>query len=504
MASPYFRSMNLPQQDFSVLQNAGRAWGEAYQQAGKAIGEIGSAYFKRKGMEKQASQFIKSKMGKEYLKGMGWDAESIRKIDDDPKEAEKLAYDAIREAGGVENVEARLFRSMQEQRQTELENRQNYLFEQQKAQIEGQNMHYDLLGSPVANPEYTKLKDEASEIRENMQALGRSVRTGGHDGDHKTKINSYLDSLKDINEKLKNTDKQVRLSDLNSSQFDIAYGKPENPYQAMMKQKHIQELQARETELEGGAKALEGLKLLDAQQKEFAEIAMTGFETGDDYVFNESEAYKKANEYAKRKGAQFSKDQMELLAKRVRIVDADKIRSTKQQYFTKDRIDQDREIVRATDDLIALSELANPLGDVAMVEKFARILQPTGILTESDISRVSGSPALVDRINKAFTKLKDGVVDEDTKEDLRLAALELKKSAQKSMHTAFSRQIKDISSSYNINIIDAKNRFYSTDFDSLPNDLFKEKTKDGKTLLYTTSDGKRVYEDENGKKVIEE
>ena len=70
-------------------------------------------------MEKQASQFIKSDMGKDYLRGMGWDEESISKIDNDPKEAEKLAYDAIREAGGVENVEARMYRSMQEDRQKE-------------------------------------------------------------------------------------------------------------------------------------------------------------------------------------------------------------------------------------------------------------------------------------------------------------------------------------------------------------------------------------------------
>ena len=71
MASPYFSKINLHQQDFSVLQNAGRAWGEAYQKAGEAIGQLGSAYFKRQGMMKQAEQFAKSEMGQEYLRGQG-------------------------------------------------------------------------------------------------------------------------------------------------------------------------------------------------------------------------------------------------------------------------------------------------------------------------------------------------------------------------------------------------------------------------------------------------
>lgn len=501
MASPFYTPIRVNQSDFSPITQGASAYGQSVgaglANIGKAVGKIASSYFEEKAFEEQASDFMMTPQGRKFMEG--------RKLNVENKdEALKHIKGAIKNAGGFKDFMSQLQSEMQMEQMRELEKRQNYLFEVQKQKDEGTNMHYDLLGSPVANPEYLKLKGEASEIRANMQALGKSVRTGGHDGDHSEKINSYLDSLKDINEKLKNTDDQVRLGDLNSSQFDIAYGKPQNPYQAMMKQKHIQELKTSETELEGGAKALESFKLINAQQAEYAEGAMTGFESGVDYVFNESEAYDQVNVYAKRSGAQFSKDQVEQLAKRVRVVDADKIRSTKQQYFTKDRIDQDREIVRATDDLIALAELENPLGDVAMVEKFARILQPTGILTESDISRVSGSPAIADRISKAFAKLKDGVVDEKTKEDLRKASMELKRSAQKSMLTSFNRQIKDISSSYNINIIDAKNRFYSTDFDGLPDDLFQEKTKDGKTLLYTTSDGKRVYQDQNGQKTIEE
>ena len=104
MASPYFSKINLHQQDFSVLQNAGRAWGDAYQKAGEAIGQLGSAYFKRQGMMKQAEQFAKSEMGQEYLRGQGMPQDELDKLAEDPKAATKLVYDASREAGGIDKL----------------------------------------------------------------------------------------------------------------------------------------------------------------------------------------------------------------------------------------------------------------------------------------------------------------------------------------------------------------------------------------------------------------
>ena len=53
MASPYFQNINLQKQDFSALQAGGRAMGEAYASAFNAIGQIGSAYFERKSMERK-------------------------------------------------------------------------------------------------------------------------------------------------------------------------------------------------------------------------------------------------------------------------------------------------------------------------------------------------------------------------------------------------------------------------------------------------------------------
>lgn len=103
--SPYFTKINMPTQDFSVLQNAGRAWADAYREAGEAIAKIGSSYFDKQGKMKQAENFAKTEMGKQYLmKSGGFTPEQIENIALDPKAAQKVIYDAQREAGGIDKL----------------------------------------------------------------------------------------------------------------------------------------------------------------------------------------------------------------------------------------------------------------------------------------------------------------------------------------------------------------------------------------------------------------
>lgn len=132
MASPYFSKINLHQQDFSVLQNAGRAWGEAYQKAGEAIGQLGSAYFKRQGMMKQAEQFAKSEMGQEYLRGQGMPQDELDKLAEDPKAATKLVYDASREAGGIDKLMTQMQAEYSFSRLKEVDEMKDALHEQEK------------------------------------------------------------------------------------------------------------------------------------------------------------------------------------------------------------------------------------------------------------------------------------------------------------------------------------------------------------------------------------
>ena len=60
----------------------------------------------------------------------------------------------------------------------------------------------------------------------------------------------------------------------------------------------------------------------------------------------------------------------------------------------------------------------NAVKDTAAVDKLARMIQPTGILTEPDIQRVSGSQAFKDRYDRSVKKLLDGTLDEKSRADL--------------------------------------------------------------------------------------
>ena len=509
MASPYFSSMNLPQQDFSVLQNAGRAWGEAYQQAGKAIGEIGSAYFKRRGMEKQASQFIKSKMGKEYLKGMGWDAESIRKIDDDPKEAEKLAYDAIREAGGVENVEARLFRSMQEQRQAELEERQNYLFEQQKLSQQGEIDHYNRMSQEVMNPEYESIEKEISGLRASMRDLAETTEDPSSK-EYSGRINSYLSDINKKQDQLSQINKTMPMYELNPEKFNIAYGQTDNPYQMKHKMNALQMLQKREDSL--GTNNFDYLKkqaevknLLDQEK---AEEGFNQFRDLDPYVFDESDKMRKVMDYGLKGGFQFSKDQREDMAKSIRFIDPEDVSSSKKSIFERYKVGDQDSIIEASEDLNALLDSDNPIADVAAVEKFARILQPKGLLTEDDINRVGGSKAFDDRLERAYEELRSGKLSDQARKDLRTASGLFMQRASERKYLNIEKTINEVAKKYDARPEDIRERFFSEDAMNIPADQLKRiKGEGGGKMIKVKYQGKMVegevtFEFKDGKKLV--
>jgi hypothetical protein len=509
MASPYFSSMNLPQQDFSVLQNAGRAWGEAYQQAGKAIGEIGSAYFKRRGMEKQASQFIKSKMGKEYLKGMGWDAESIRKIDDDPKEAEKLAYDAIREAGGVENVEARMFRSMQEQRQAKLEQRQNYLFQQQKLAQQGEIDHYNTMSQEVINPEYESIEKEISGLRSSMRDLAEATEDPSSK-EYSGKINSYLSDIKKKQDQLSEINKTMPMYELDPEKFNVAYGKTDNPYQMKHKMNTLQMLQKREDTLGDNnfdilKKKAETKNLLDQEK---AEVGFNEFRDLDPYVFDEAERMRKVMDYGSKGGFQFSKDQREDMAKSIRLIDPEDVSSSKKSIFDRYKVGEQDSIIEASQDLNALLDSDNPIADVAAVEKFARILQPKGLLTEDDINRVGGSKAFDDRLERAYEELKSGKLSEQARKDLRTASGLFMQRASERKYLNIEKTINEVSKKYDARPEDIRERFFSEDAMNIPPDMLKRiKGEGGGKMMEVKHQGKMVegeviFEFKDGKKLV--
>ena len=509
MASPYFQQINLPQQDFSAIRQAGEARGQAYQQIGKAIGQIGSAYFKRRGYEKQASQFIKSDMGKEYLKGMGWDQTSIDKIDNDPKEAEKLAYDAIREAGGIENVEARMYRSMQEDRQRKTERRQNYLFNQQKLAKEGEADHYNTMSQEVMNPEYESIEKEISGLRTSMRDLAETTEDPSSK-EYSGKINSYLGDIKKKQDELSQISKTMPMYELDPAKFNVAYGRTDNPYQMKHKMNTLQLLQKRKDTL--GDNNFELLKqkaeaknLID---QENAEVGFNQFRDLDPYVFDESDRMRKVMDYGAKSGLQFTKDQRADMASSIRLIEPENVSSTKKSIFDRYKVADQDSIIESATDLNALLQSDNPVADGAAVEKFARILQPTGLLTEDDINRAGGSKGFEDRMKRAYEQLATGKLSEDAREDLRTVSNLFLERASERKYLNIEKTINEVAKKFDARPEDIRERFFSEDAMNIPPDQLKRiKGEGGGEMMEVKHQGKMVegeviFEFKDGKKLV--
>ena len=136
MTSPYFYKMNVAQADYSPIERAGRAWGEAFKDAGEAFGEIGSAYFEKKGIEKSALDFIMSPDGEDYLRtDAGWDDTAIQEMKQDPKKARNHVTRAMQESGGAEKFKEALIRRQQNRRNAEMHEQQLEINKKQKKQL---------------------------------------------------------------------------------------------------------------------------------------------------------------------------------------------------------------------------------------------------------------------------------------------------------------------------------------------------------------------------------
>ena len=494
MASPYFSSMNLPQQDFSVLQNAGRAWGDAYQQAGKAIGEIGSAYFKRRGMEKQASQFIKSKMGKEYLKGMGWDAESIRKIDDDPKEAEKLAYDAIREAGGVENVEARMFRSMQEQRQAELEQRQNYLFERQKQKDEGTDAFYKIMGSETSHPDYVKTEEEISGLREQLKEASKIYESDPTE-ENRDKISLYFDKIGEKADALNKIPKTIPMYQASSKDFQRSFPATDNPYTNMLASQHIQKLRENEQKLGNPSQIKTQLENMEMLNDQNAETFIGSDQLDTTPVLGKDDAIRRINKQARERGVRLDESQIEQALSAMPVVTDEYVTKTKSDFYKKSGLEQDRLALEQGNNVLKLlqSGNANPVEETTAIVAYAKILQPTGILTEPDIQRVGGSPALLDQFNQALQKADEGTLTEDNKKILIEATKTFQKILGQNAYDKIGEAQLAIGNRYEgLDMSKLRKRHFETDYKMIPERILQGIEQGEDSLAYEVGEKRTI------------
>ena len=132
------------------------------------------------------------------------------------------------------------------------------------------------------------------------------------------------------------------------------------------------------------------------------------------YFFSESDANKAYNRMAESQGIPPTKEGREAWTGQSQIISLKDLRADADRQIRNADLGAKRDTLIAYRDMIALFKTGNPLGGTAAKEKLARMLQPVGILTDSDILRYGGSEALSDRINATLEKIKTGKVDADT------------------------------------------------------------------------------------------
>ena len=467
MASPYFSKMNLPQQDFSALRQAGQAWGEAYQQVGKAVGQIGSAYFKRRGYEKQASQFIKSDMGKEYLKGMGWDQASIDKIDNDPKEAEKLAYDAIREAGGVENVEARMFRMQQAEFQKKQEEIALYNFEDKKLRDEATKEHNFKLGSSTQSPEYVKAQEEMDSLRGSLREASKKLEDSPSP-ESRRQVGKYLELISQQQDMMNEIPQVVPMTQLDPDSFSKAYGDSKNPYTNMLKQQHMQMLVKRNDDLTGSAQALD--RVTKFNRVNSANFVNSG-ELDVSPAIGRPEATKRVYDQAKKAGVVLDKEGLENALAQIPVIERKEIDDYKKDQYKRTGLDEDFIALESSENVIDLlnSKKANNVEQTTAIVAYAKILQPTGILTEPDIQRVGGSPALLAEFNQAVQKAKDGTMTEENVQLLKEATKTFQQILSENAFDKINNTQTSFGKRYNgLNMDELKKGYFESDYNRIP------------------------------------
>ena len=532
--SPFFTPINVNRSDFSAIGRSSDTFVGAFQQAADAIGKIGSAYFEEKGFEQQAADFIKTDMGKEYLK-----ARNVT-LGDDPSEAEKLVKGMIKANGGFQNFQKQIQMEMQMEMQQQQEKRQNYLFAQQKQEINAKLDHFNRMSGAVKNPEVAKYDEKISGVRGEIASLTEQLESGEITGDQYEKsfydLGKNLSTLKKEKSALSN---MIPMNELDPDKFAAAYGPVNSPYQAMLKAGAMRQLQERKDkmQLQSMDTVEKALRIKNLRDEEEAAAGMSSFNPTSRIVFDQGDAMQQVQDFAEDKKLQLKPEQMEKMAQQITVVSPKDIRSEKKTYEKDNRINDADTVIESSNYLLNFLDTKNdkgennPLTDTAAIEKLARMLQPTGILTEDDINRVSGSAGLVDRVHRAVQKATDGTLDKASRNDLRDAAEAFQKVAYELKVKGTESAINEISRSY-VNPNDPyhgafkkqiRDRFFSEEYNNIPEEFLPEnanrsvaQAKDGQNIkiMYqgketvvkldrTLPSGKRVVIINGEKKIID-
>jgi hypothetical protein len=471
--SPFFSPINVNRSDFSAIGRSSDAFVGAFQQAADAIGKIGSAYFEEKGFEQQAADFIKTDMGKEYLKARGVT------LGDDPSEAEKMVKGMIKANGGFQNFQKQIQMNKQMEMQQQQEKRQNYLFNQQKQEMNAKLDHFNRVSGRVKNPRVEELDSEISSARTEISMYAEMLRDGEITADE------YRDKFNDLDIEKSRLIKQksaipnvIPMNELDPDKFAAAYGPVNSPYQAMLKAGAMRQLQERKDkmDLQSMDTVEKALRIKNLRDEEKAAAMAPNFRPDTRIIFDEGEAMQGIQDWAKDNKVQLSSEQMEKMKQQYTIVAPKEILSEKRSYEKDNKVNEADMVIRNVDQLMTLIDAKKDVGDVAAVVKMARLLEPVGILTEPDIQRFSGAQSVMKKIEKAISVSATGKLPESSRKDLRDAAEILRDTAFKIKIAGTESAINEISNSY-VNPNDPyygsfkkqiRERFFSEEYNNIP------------------------------------
>lgn len=513
MASPYYTKMNLHQQDFSVLQNAGKAWADAYREAGEALGKIGSAYFQEKAFENKTKEWLKTDMGKKYLEGTGINS-------DDPKEAEKHVKGMIKAAGGFKEFTAQIQTEMQMKRADALEQRQNYLFQRQKQKDEGTDAFYKIMGSETSHPDYVKTEDEISGLREQLKEASKIYESDPTE-ENRNKISLYFDKIGEKADALNKIPKTIPMYQASSKDFQRSFPASDNPYTNMLASQHIQKLRENEQKLGNPSQIKTQLENMEMLNDQNAERFIGSDQLDTTPVLGKDDAIRRINKQARDQGLRLDDDQIEQALSAIPVVTDEYVTKTKADFYKKSGLDEDRIAIESGNNVLNLlqSGESNPVKETTAIVAYAKILQPTGILTDPDIDRASGDPSLMGKFEQALQTAKEGTLTESNKQILIQATKVFQKILSKNAYDKIGEAQLAIGNRYEgLDMSKLRKRHFETDYSMIPKRILQGIEQGEDSLAYEVGEkrtistpqgdvqatyvgfdnGEHIFKDENG------
>jgi hypothetical protein len=445
--TPFFGRGPGPQiarMDMQAATAPGKAIGAMFANLGK-IGADSLEKF-RENKEKKESEDFNYKTAKGYLNNNPELAKQYFDADDED-EIEAVARGVSKTKDFSKFITS--LNTLQQQFETDQKNQATKNFASRMAGM-------------TPNPRVTEIDAKLEEERQGLEGVLATPQHMGKSGipgpKPKNLASAFEQRIKALEGEKAELEAEVPMSTLGVNPFIDAIGKPKNEYEAMLHMNEVNRRQTREDSMVGkgidfGLKRLQIGKMVgDTRGDQFA----SGYSSPKDYYFDESQARKQIMADAKAQGVVLDKDQLDTALSGTRVIDMKDLRSTAEKQVRELELNGPITILEASGDLTAFLDQGGPLSGQAAKEKLARMLQPTGILTEDDLKRVGGSSGLSDRIDAALSKVGSGTLDTKTEEYLRETANVMRTRAAALLKAKQGQAIDFLSDSFGITPGEAK------------------------------------------------